>query len=270
LAVDRDDVHSALTQLFSPGGALETPPSELAVHFDDLAIARTAKAYMRLQDDVSTGGHAVVVTAGPPGAGKSEARETMALQRYRVIDPDVAKDLLLRDADANGLLAYRHTHVLPDGKPVGIRELAAHIHSASSRTTDVVRRLALSAGENVVLDGTLSWRPLIDVYINELFSAGYEDLEVVNVEAPLHVATERARTRWWHGRQRDLDLGGRFVAEKVIQGYYENHSWQSSCAANALILAERAADELGAGKLSRFDVDPATGVVTLSSETVFR
>lgn len=87
MAADRDDVHSALTQLFSPGGALETPPSELTAYFDDLAIARTAKAYMRLQDEVSTGGHAVVVTAGPPGAGKSEARETMALGGYRVIDP---------------------------------------------------------------------------------------------------------------------------------------------------------------------------------------
>lgn len=270
MAVDQEDVHSALSQLFSPGGALDTPPSELAVYFDDLAIARTAKAYMRLQDDVSTGGHAVVVTAGPPGAGKSEARATMALAGYRVIDPDLAKDLLLRDAEASGLLAYRHAHVLPDGKPVGLRELAGHIHSASSRTADVVRQLALGAGENVVLDGTLSWTPLIDVYVNELFSAGYEDLEVVDVEAPLHVALERARNRWWRGRQRDPDLGGRFVADHIIEGYYAAHSWQSSCAANALILAERAADELGAGKLRRFDVDPATGDVILSSEKVFR
>lgn len=270
MAADQEEVHSALTELYAPSGALNQPPAQLDAYFDDVAVIRTAKAYMSLQGDVSVGGHAVVVTAGPPGAGKTEARGTMALSGYRVIDPDVAKDLLLRDAEAHGLLAYRNSHLLPDGRPVGVRELAAHIHAISTRTTDLVRQLALAAGENVVIDGTLSWRPIIDVYIDELFSAGYEDLEVVDVEAPVDVALERARTRWWTGRQDDLELGGRFVPDQVIESFYADHTWQSSCAANALILAERAADELGNGKLRRFDVDARTGAVTLSSETVFK
>lgn len=270
MAVEQEEVHSALTELYALGGALNQPPAQLNAYFDDLAVVRAAKAYMSLQSDVTVGGHAVVVTAGPPGAGKTEARGTMALNGYRVIDPDVAKDLLLKEAEAQGLLAYRNSHILPDGRPVGVRELASHIHSISTRTTDIVRQLALAAGENVVIEGTLSWAPLIDVYIGELFSAGYEDLEVVDVEAPVNVALERARHRWWTGRQGDLELGGRFVPDHIIEEFYLDHSWQSCCAANALLLAERAADNLGNGKLRRFDVDAKTGAVALSSETVFK
>jgi dephospho-CoA kinase len=269
LAAEQKEVHSALTDLFAPGGDLNQTPPEVRAYFDDLAIVRTAKVYMSRQTDVTAGGHAVVVAAGPPGAGKTEALSTMALKGYRVIDPDVAKDLLLNEAERLGLLAYRNAYVLPDDRPVGVRELAAHIHTISTRTTDIVRQLALAAGENVIIDGTLSWAPLADQYISELFSAGYDDLEVVDVEAPLTVALERARDRWWTGRQTDLALGGRFVPDQVIESFYVDHLWQSSCAANALILAERAADELGRGKLRRFDVDTTTGAVRQSSETVF-
>jgi len=270
LAAKQEEVHAALTALYAPGGSLDHPPAELIKYFDDSVVIRTAKAYMDLQGDVTVGGHAVVVTAGPPGAGKSEARETMVLKGYRVIDSDKAKDMLLKEAEAQGLLAYRKLHVLPDGRPVGVRELASHIHSISTRTADVVRQSALAAGENVVIEGTLSWAPIIDVYIDDFFNAGYEGLEVVDVEAPVDVAIQRARSRWWDGRQSDLELGGRFVPDTEIKKFYSEHSWQSCCAANALALAERAATDLGSGTLRRFDVDAKTGSLTLSSETIFK
>lgn len=269
MAAEQDDVHGALSDLLRPTGSLAVPPRELAVYFDDLAIARLAKAYMALQRDISSGGHAVVVTAGPPGAGKTEALATLALPGYRRIDPDVAKDLILREAEHHGLLFYRHSFVLPDGKPVGVHELASHVHSISTKTTDIVRQLALSAGENVVIDGTLSWEPLADQYLSELFSAGYEELEVVDVEAPLATAIARARTRWWDGRQKDPQMGGRFVPDDVIARIFTGTAGVSNCAANAWALAERAADELGKGVLRRFDVDPATGVVRLTQATAF-
>jgi sulfoquinovose isomerase len=86
LAAEQKEVHSALTDLFAPGGDLNQTPPEVRAYFDDLAIVRTAKDYMSRQTDVTAGGHAVVVAAGPPGAGKTEALSTMALKGYRVID----------------------------------------------------------------------------------------------------------------------------------------------------------------------------------------
>ncbi len=269
LADKREEVHAALTELYARGGGLSQAPTELGAYFDDLTIVRIAKTYMGRQNDVTTGGRAVVVAAGPPGAGKTEALSTLALSGYRVIDPDVAKDLLLDDAEKHGLLTYRNAYVLPDGQPVGVRELAAHVHSISTRTTDIVRQLALATGENVIIEGTLSWRPLTGQYIGELFSAGYGDLEVVDVEAPLAVALERARNRWWAGRQSNQAAGGRFVPDEVIESSYVDPLGESSCAANARILAERAADELGRGTLRRFDVDTTTGAVRQTLATVF-
>lgn len=269
MAVKREEIHAALTDLFALGGALNQQPDELSEYFDDLAIVRIAHAYMQLQSDVSTGGQAVVVTAGPPGAGKTAARKTMSLSGYRVIDADIAKDLLLIEAERHGLLAYRHSHVLPDGQPVSVRELSSHIHSLSTRAVDIVRGLALAARENIVIEGTLSWDPLIKQYISELFAAGYEELDVVDVEAPLAIVLERTQERWWGDRQSE-DLGGRFVPDQAVSTCFPDPSGTSICATNALALADRAGSELGRGTLRKFDVDARTGKVILSSETVFR
>lgn len=265
---NRDEVHSALTDLYGAGGDLAVAPPELAVYFDDLAIARAARAYMQRDAHVTAGGHAVVVTAGPPGAGKSSTLDSMDLSGYRRIDPDEAKKLLLDDAERHGVLSYRERLILPDGDPVSPLELSAQIHPFSTAVTDIVRHLALSAGENVVIEGTLSWEPLTGQYIDELFASNYEGLDVVDVEAPLDFVVERARQRWWKGR-RGGGLGGRFVSDEVVKGFYKQSPDESVCATNARILAERAADELGRGTLRRFDVDPVTGAVKQASTTDF-
>lgn len=270
MADKRDRVHAGLTDLYAPGGALRTAPVELSGHFDDAAVARVAKACMELQQNVSAGGRAVVVSAGPPGAGKTEVLGALSLSGFRVIDPDVAKDMLLDEADRHDLLDYRYEFVLPDGGPVGLRELAAHVHTLSIRVTDVVRRLALAAGENVIIDGTLSWRPLTGLYIDELFNAGYEGLEVVDVETSLEIALARTKERWWAGRQDDSRFGGRFVPDEAVKRCYDDgQPTESKCAANALILAERAADELGQGKLRRFDLDAQPGAPRQTLQTNF-
>lgn len=262
-------MHAQLTELFASGGVLNVAPKEIGVHFDDPAIVRLAKLYMSRSAGVASGGQAVVVSAGPPGAGKTSALNTLRLDGYRRIDPDQAKDLVLEEARKLGLLDYRLAHTLLDGGPVGIRELSTHIHSISAKVADTVRQLALATGENVVIEGTLSWDRLPGQYIKELFNAGYESLDVVDVEAPLHVTKERARERWWTGRCEDA-FGGRFVPEAVIEGLYSDSGpEQSCCVANARALAERAGDELGQGRLLRFDVDPDTGTIERSFVTSF-
>lgn len=265
----KDEVHAVLTELLGRGGTLGEAPGALEAHVDDATVIRIAKDFRGLQDDVVSDGRAVVVSAGPPGAGKSQALTSLLLSGFRVIDPDTAKDLVLNEADRHGLLEYRHDIVLPDGQPVGLRELASHVHGLSTRVCDVVRSMALAAGENVIIDGTLSWRPLASHYIDELFNAGYEGVDVIDVEAPVDVALTRARGRWWEGRLNDARMGGRFIPDEAITACYPHEvAGESMCAANAVDLAQRAADELGRGLLRRFDVDISTGAVrqTLQSD----
>lgn len=270
MTVSRDEVHAELTALFAEGGALFRPPSELGVYFDELTIVRIAKKYMARSADVVTGGRAIVVSAGPPGAGKSAVLKSLSLDGYRNIDPDEVKDMILDEAERHGLLGYRHDIVLSDQRPVGLRELASHVHGFSTRVADIARALSLAAGENVIIDGTLSWAPLTGIFINEFYRAGYEALEVVDVEIPLELALERGKERWWRGRESDVRYGGRFVPDVAIQRCYEFGRPDSSvCAVNALDLAERAADELGAGSLRRFDVDTQSGRPYQVSFTAF-
>ncbi|QOT18312.1 zeta toxin family protein [Paenarthrobacter sp. YJN-5] len=268
MAADRDTVHAALTELYAPGNDLEKAPPLLLAYFDDAAGVRLARTFMGRQQDVVAGGRAVVIAAGPPGAGKTEALKTLDLRGFRLIDPDDAKDMILDEAERHGLLSYRLNYTLPDGGPVGVREVASHVHVISTRTTNLVRQLALAAGENVILDGTLSWEKLPAQYIDELYLSRYEEVDVVDVETHRASAIERARQRWWTGRLNDPAMGGRFVPDAVIEHCYQTDT-SSICAANALKLAQMAAEAVGRGTLRRFDVDQATGEVHASAVTTF-
>lgn len=265
---DVEETHRALTDLLAPGGDLQRAPEILDAYFDDAAIVRTAYAYLELQRDVIQEGRAVVVSAGPPAAGKSTVLKTLQLSGYRLIDPDRAKDLLLNDAEIHGLLDYRNGIVLPDGGPIMIRELASHVHSASSKVADIVRKLSLGAGENIIIDGTLRWEPLGLQYVDELFTRGYTGLDVVDVELPMSAALERARTRWWDGRKKEPE-GGRFIPEEAIKACYGTNPDEGLSARNAMRLAEDAADGLGHGSLRRFDLDPSTQAPVQTRFTIF-
>lgn len=190
------------------------------------------------------------------------------LSGYRLIDPDTATDLLLHDAEVHGLLDYRCDISLPDGGPVKLRELSSHVHPASTKAADIVRNLTMGAGENIIIDGTLRWEPLGRQYIDELFARGYTGVDVVDVELPLDAALKRARQRWWDGRKRSAD-DGRFVPEDAIRACYGERPGESLSAANAMRLAQDAADGLGRGSLRRFDLDPSTLVPVQTQYTVF-
>lgn len=101
----RNHVHGELTTLLGPGGPLSEPPPSLAAFLaDDVLLAEIAWDYRRSQPNGALGGLAVIVTAGPPGAGKSRAASLLSAG-HRRIDSDDVKDLLLARADNEGLLA---------------------------------------------------------------------------------------------------------------------------------------------------------------------
>jgi hypothetical protein len=189
---------------------------------------------------------AVVVTAGPPGSGKTTALSRMPeLCGYRSIDADDFKDPLLERAATDGLLDGWTSRLLGDGRPVRPREVSGFVHAESTAIADTLRRRSLRNGENVVVHGTLSSVDYLDDLLGELDEAGYGTLRIVRVEVLLVTALEQAAARWWRSRIDDTDpLGGRFVPESAIRRYYPSDGGDSVCNANATALAERA-DALG-------------------------
>ena len=199
------------------------------------------------QDGVVAEGRIGIVTAGPPGGGKSTQLESSfgSLGEWRVIDPDRVKVLLIRkaldDGDYEELLRIN----LADGRPVMPLELSGLVHEESVQIAREIRRRCMQLGENVIIEGTLSWKPMIDVHLEELVAHGYDRLEILSLAVPRDVALERALTRWWSDRcDLETELGGRFVPRETIDGCYTEQN-EGLCERNAAELEQRARRQEG-------------------------
>lgn len=243
----RGDVAAALEGMCD-GGAL-------SVHAANSTASRYGASPRRLRQwqaifdeilagqDVPREGRALVVTAGPPGAGKSTAlMEVMDgdLSHWRRLDPDDIKERLIRLALVEGLYEELLRTCLPDGLPIMPLELAGLVHRESVQMVADLRRICMSRGENVILEGTLSWEPMIDVHLREINEHNYDALDVLVVDVPLAQASEQSLTRWWKGRtERNSELGGRFVPRSAIEACY-GADQRSICRTNGEELRRRA------------------------------
>lgn len=234
----RNRIHDHIAALHN-GGQLAVP-SAVRDYLSEHVIQQAADEYRAQRPDAPADGHAAIITAGVPGAGKSSALNTIAdgTDGYRRIDPDEIKDILLVQLEKAGLLDVRHRHVLADGKTVSPGELAAWVHNASTAAADRVRGVSLYYGENFVMEGTLSWQELSRIYVDDLATHDYERLTIIDIEVPRTVAVEQSKERWWRGRRsgrvwRNTELGGRFISDDTIEGYYTGARTASTCAANA-------------------------------------
>lgn len=207
------------------------------------------------QLEVDHGGKLIVVTAGPPGAGKSTAidHESTAVDCRR-IDHDRIKGLLIGRAVEDRIYENWLRTRLADGRPIMPFELSGLVHEESVRLADEIKRRCLRAGENVLVEGTLNWEGMIDVYVNDLARFGYENLGIISVDVPIEVALLRAADRWWVARSDPSNLdGGRFVPRAVIVASYTDDG-RTRGGVNAAELARRA-------RRAGFDVtfDPVSG-----------
>jgi energy-coupling factor transporter ATP-binding protein EcfA2 len=240
-------VHDELTALLATGGPLHAPPETVRDYLDNDDLI---DEYRQTTKPGAIEGRAMVLTAGPPGAGKST---TLAALRstYRVIDPDEIKDLLLDRLQRRLLLTDLRRHTLPDGQPVRPGEVATWVHRTSTDIGDAVRAVSLALGGNFVMEGTLRWEGTPQQYARELDRNDYQYLEIIDVEVPRTTARRQARERWWRGRNdASLSLGGRFIADSVIDDCYDtNVDLISICARHARDLYEEATDMLVAARL---------------------
>lgn len=243
-------VEDELNALTAPGGelyrhsALATLLPEGDIHPDRLRFQR------RLLDelidegkgDVETDGLAALITAGPPGAGKSTLVRNLRLagEGWRVIDSDDIKVRLLRAAVQDGTYDSVLSRTLTDGHPIMPNELSSLVHNESVFLADQLIERSLEASENVVIEGTLGWEGLPRRYARLLELYEYEKVKIVDVEVDCATALEQAYARWSEGRVAAINggdsMGGRFTPREAITSLYDSTGRFSRCNRNAVDL----------------------------------
>lgn len=202
--------------------------------------AEVIEQYLDLSPQVGHDGLATaVVTAGPPGAGKTTLVEARgyAGAGWRVIDADKVKEILLERAKADGIYDDLLSRNLADSHPILLNELASLVHAESATIARYILDRSLEEQENVVIEGTLTWPGLAGEYLLKLAANDYHRLTIVDVEVPLATALENAGERWWLGRLAALDgtgdpAGGRFTPRDAISASFPSGA-VSVCNQNA-------------------------------------
>lgn len=123
----RNSVFTQLTALLETGGPLAATPAGVDAFLTDRRLADAAAQYRSMSPNAPSDGYAAIITAGPPGAGKSTVTAGLAPD-HRRIDPDEIKDLLLTELVRAHLLAARgqihprrrHRRLLPGGHRPGL------------------------------------------------------------------------------------------------------------------------------------------------------
>lgn len=253
----RDEVAGELDLLSAAGGLLDAYGPRSTAKLFGMSPARVRfrnqviEEYLDNTVPGTLGGLLQVVTAGPPGAGRSTATRELE-NDFRLVDADLVKDILLAEAETAGTFSSLLREELADGGTVMLRELGGLVHEESWSIAVELRRRCMKAGENVLVQTTLSYRPLISELLGDVAEHGYTGLHVVSVNVREAVALEQARQRWWDERCAGAP-GGRYVPTSVIRGCYDGE--ESTCDRHATELHRRAQKEL-------------TGIVTTLGRTI--
>ncbi|MFI2077684.1 zeta toxin family protein [Streptomyces triculaminicus] len=187
-------------------------------------------------------GHAVLMTAGPPGAGKgtslalletrqgdrTELGQALAdahgvdLSNYVTLNPDDFKEAIIRHGGAPALSA--EARQLPGGRELAPAELAALVHRESAYLQDEFEMWARAQGHNLIYDGTMKNLPKTEAMLGDLAREGYGQRVVLSVEVPLQTSLEQNALRWQQDRVKfdagTHAYGGRMAPEGLIRDLY--------------------------------------------------
>lgn len=191
--------------------------------------------------DIEKEGEAtVVITAGPPGAGKSSMVRGMGLKPAgaRVVDADAVKLKLLEAAVSEGIFDALLSHRLADGYPIMPSELSSLVHDESVFLADRMMQRCLEAKENVVIEGTFAWPGLRRRCMKLLDMNDYSSVVLLDVELDRETAMRQAHQRWANGRAEASagrnTMGGRFTPRGAIDALFEDEDGLSVCHQNAV------------------------------------
>lgn len=216
------------------------------------AILDEAKAAC---EGLPRGGQAVLLTSGPPGAGKgtslgmlrarqgdaTELGQALAqvhgadVNDYVVLDADAFKEAILRHGGAPSLSP--RAQELPGGLRLAPAELAPLVHRESSFLQDTFESWARTQGLNLLYDGVMGNFDWTAQMLGDLAREGYGDRVVLSVEVPMQTSLEQNALRWQQGRtafdQGTDAYGGRMAPEGLIRALYADQSGYSLSRANA-------------------------------------
>ncbi|MFB7248647.1 zeta toxin family protein [Streptomyces populi] len=187
-------------------------------------------------------GHAALLTAGAPGAGKGGALRGLgewqgrddelgrALRRahgvdvrdYVVLDPDEFKVAIFEHGGSPRLPP--HARELPDGRLLAPSETASLTHRESAFLQDVFEQWARAEGYNLLYDATLRDQRWNEKLLGDLRADGYDRRVLLSVEVPVEQCLAQNAARWQHGRT-EFDAGrdrygGRMAPEVMIEDLY--------------------------------------------------
>lgn|GEM_PF-764044 len=189
-----------------------------------------------------------LVLAGPPGAGKSTVlRDVLGLDRgaWVTIDADDFKHKLLREALADGSYeSFLKPAAVKEreqaGEPFYPLELASLVHEESSFLAVQMRREAFADGLNVVIDSVLSSPDKAVQLGGHLVAAGYR-VEVVDVEVPFELSTQRIAQRWRESYENAFatgeGMGGRWVPSVYARDVFDANTGRARSQESAHRLA---------------------------------
>ncbi|MGW0996658.1 zeta toxin family protein [Streptomyces sp. NPDC002523] len=187
-------------------------------------------------------GHAALLTAGAPGAGKGGALRGLAewqgrddelgraladvhgidVREYVVLDPDEFKVALFEHGGGPELPSGAYE--LSGGLRLSPSETASLTHRESAYLQGVFEQWARAEGYNLLYDATLRDQRWNVQLLGDLRTDGYDKRVLLSVEVPLEQCLAQNAGRWQHGRAafdagRDW-YGGRMAPEGLIQDLY--------------------------------------------------
>ena len=185
-----------------------------------------------------------LITAGPPGAGKSSARRDRVPKEeehlWRFIDADDFKKRLVKKLQQSGEYESMIPPAVGERIAAGERfapgEFASLVHEESSMLARQARLRSLNRGERVVLDGVNGSDRKLREKVEELAKTGYSSVEIIAVDGPKAVTRARVEHRWnksfdaYLAGDEDAGYDARYVPEHISDAIYREGDERSSCA----------------------------------------
>ncbi|MEW2417456.1 zeta toxin family protein [Streptomyces sp. NPDC046866] len=203
-------------------------------------LHKRVKKRLRKEQGSASEHKIAIIMAGPPGAGKSHQASKVMQEidpgaRWRKIDPDYLKDLILEESCSDHTFEDIVPPRLRDSEPDRAypRELAALVHKESTDLAQRILSVSIVTGENLLLDRTLKTYQNAADLVALLIERSYK-VFIFDMETSRTVSVDSVYNRWADGYRKAeenfrvggttvcREMGGRFVPPIIVKNAFTN------------------------------------------------